>query len=131
MVCLYLQTFIMWPLIISSTQKCYVHLNASVLVKYYSMSTKFYIITYKYVWKVFILTECKQTLLTNHLNGYIEIVCNTHIYIFIYSAGFRGGVGTARAPWNWKTYDFWRKKVIFHTKYPNNFRASFRSVHFF
>jgi hypothetical protein len=29
------------------------------------------------VWKVFILTGCKQTLFTNHLNGYIEIVCNT------------------------------------------------------
>ena len=81
MVCLYLQTFIMWPLIISSTQKCYVYLNANVLVKYYSISPRFYIITFKIVWKVFILTGCKQTLFTNHLNGYIEIVCNTHIYI--------------------------------------------------
>ena len=26
---------------------------------------------------------------------------------------------------------FWRKIVIFHTKYPNNFRASLRSVQFF
>jgi hypothetical protein len=26
---------------------------------------------------------------------------------------------------------FWRKIVIFHTKYPNNFRASLRSAHFF
>jgi hypothetical protein len=26
---------------------------------------------------------------------------------------------------------FWRKIVIFHTKYPKKFRASFRSVQFF
>ena len=26
---------------------------------------------------------------------------------------------------------FWRKIVIFHTKYPNNFRASLRSAQFF
>jgi hypothetical protein len=32
---------------------------------------------------------------------------------------------------NWKKYDFWRKIVIFHTKYPKNFRASLRSVRFF
>ena len=30
-----------------------------------------------------------------------------------------------------KNMIFWRKIVIFHTKYPNNFRASFRSVQFF
>jgi hypothetical protein len=26
---------------------------------------------------------------------------------------------------------FWRKTVIFHTKYPQNFRASLRSTQFF
>jgi hypothetical protein len=26
---------------------------------------------------------------------------------------------------------FWRKIVIFHTKYPTNFRVSLRSAHFF
>ena len=32
----------------------------------------------------------------------------------------------------WKKSDFfWRKIVIFHTKYPNIFRASLRSAHFF
>jgi hypothetical protein len=30
-----------------------------------------------------------------------------------------------------KNMIFWRKIVIFHTKYPNNFRASLRSVQFF
>ena len=33
---------------------------------------------------------------------------------------------------NWKKYDFfWRKIVIFHTKYPKYFRASLRSAQFF
>jgi hypothetical protein len=37
----------------------------------------------------------------------------------------------------WKYYHvignmiFWRKIVIYHTKYPNNFRASLRSAQFF
>ena len=39
--------------------------------------------------------------------------------------GSRGG-GTIG-----KTIIFWRKIVIFHTKYPKNFRASLRSAHFF
>ena len=30
-----------------------------------------------------------------------------------------------------KNMIFWRKIVIFHTKYPNNFRSSLRSVQFF
>jgi hypothetical protein len=30
-----------------------------------------------------------------------------------------------------KIWFFWRKIVIFHTKYPNNFRASHRSAQFF
>ena len=30
-----------------------------------------------------------------------------------------------------KNMNFWRKIVIFHTKYPNNFRASLRSAQFF
>jgi hypothetical protein len=35
--------------------------------------------------------------------------------------GFRGGAPGARPPLNWKKYDFWRKIVIFHTKYLKNF----------
>jgi hypothetical protein len=31
----------------------------------------------------------------------------------------------------WKKSDIWRKIVIFHTKYPNIFRASLRSAQFF
>jgi hypothetical protein len=30
-----------------------------------------------------------------------------------------------------KNVIFWHKIVIFHTKYPNNFRASLRSAQFF
>jgi hypothetical protein len=32
---------------------------------------------------------------------------------------------------NWKYMIFWRKIVIFHTKYPKNFRASLCSAQFF
>ena len=32
---------------------------------------------------------------------------------------------------NWKNMIFWRKIVIFHTKYPKNFRASLCSAQFF
>ena len=43
-----------------------------------------------------------------------------------------GGAHPARAPPKiGKKYDFWRKIVIFHTKYPKKFRASLRSVQFF
>jgi hypothetical protein len=44
--------------------------------------------------------------------------------------GFRGR--TRRAPPKiGKNMIFWRKIVIVHTKYPNNFRASLRSAQFF
>jgi hypothetical protein len=45
-----------------------------------------------------------------------------------------GGGRTRRAPPPLKlekNMNFWRKIVIFHTKYPNNFRASLRSAQFF
>ena len=45
-----------------------------------------------------------------------------------------GGGGTRRAtppPIIGKNMIFWRKVVIFHTKYPNNFRASLRSPQIF
>jgi hypothetical protein len=43
-----------------------------------------------------------------------------------------GGAHPARAlPKIGKNMIFWRKIVIFHTKYPKNFRASFRSAQFF
>ena len=32
---------------------------------------------------------------------------------------------------NWKNIIFWRKIVIFHTKYPQNLRAFLRSAQFF
>ena len=45
----------------------------------------------------------------------------------------QGGGRTRRAPPPkiGKNIIFWRKIVIFHTKYPKNFRASLRSAHFF
>ena len=42
-----------------------------------------------------------------------------------------GGRGAARPLKLEKIQIFWRKIVIFHTKYPNNFRASLRSAQFF
>ena len=42
--------------------------------------------------------------------------------------GSRGG---GRPPKIEKNMILWRKIVIFHTKYPNNFRASLCSAHFF
>jgi hypothetical protein len=42
------------------------------------------------------------------------------------------GAHPARAPPKiGKNMIFWRKIVIFHTKYPKNFRASLRSAQFF
>jgi hypothetical protein len=38
-----------------------------------------------------------------------------------------GGGGGRRPPKIRKNMIFWRKIVIFHTKYPNNFRASLRN----
>ena len=43
-----------------------------------------------------------------------------------------GGAHPARAPPKiGKNMIFWRKIVIFHTKYPKNFRAPLRSAQFF
>ena len=47
--------------------------------------------------------------------------------------GADSGMGApgARAPKIGKYMIFWRKIVIFHTKYRQNFRASLRSAQFF
>ena len=42
-----------------------------------------------------------------------------------------GGAPGARPPKIGKKLIFWRKIVIFHTKYPQNVRASHRSANFF
>jgi hypothetical protein len=42
-----------------------------------------------------------------------------------------GGAPVALPPKIGKDMIFLRKMVIFHTKYPNNFRASLRSAQFF
>ena len=46
--------------------------------------------------------------------------------------GGGGGGGAPGAPPKiWKNMIFWRKIVIFHTKYPKYFPASLRSAQFF
>jgi hypothetical protein len=47
------------------------------------------------------------------------------LYIVWYTGADPGG-----GPKIGKNMIFWRKIVIFHTKYPNNFRASLRSAQF-
>jgi hypothetical protein len=49
----------------------------------------------------------------------------------IQGGGGGGGAPGARPPKIGKNMICWRKIVIFHTKYPKNFRASLRSAHFF
>jgi hypothetical protein len=49
-----------------------------------------------------------------------------------YQGLIQGGGRTRRAPPKiGKNMIFWRKIVIFHTKYPQNFRASLRLAQFF
>ena len=43
----------------------------------------------------------------------------------------QGGAHPVRSPLKLDNMIFLRKMVIFHTKYPKNFRASLRSVQFF
>ena len=45
--------------------------------------------------------------------------------------GEGGAPGAPPPPKIGKNMIFWRKIVIFHTKYPNNFRAYLRSAQFF
>jgi hypothetical protein len=50
----------------------------------------------------------------------------------VYRGGSRGGAHPARAPPKiGKNKIFWRKIVIFHTKYSKIFRASLRSAQIF
>jgi len=54
-------------------------------------------------------------------------------YLQLYPGADPGwGAHLARSPPKiGKNMIFWRKIVIFHTKYPNNFRASLRSAQLF
>ena len=67
-------------------------------------------------------------------------VCNKEFYfskINTWQGRIQGGGGGAHParspppPKIGKNMIFWRKIVIFHTKYPQNFRASLRSAQFF
>jgi hypothetical protein len=54
------------------------------------------------------------------------------LYIYIQGRIQGGGAHPARAPPKiGKNKIFWRKIVIFHTKYPKNVNASLRSAQFF
>ena len=59
---------------------------------------------------------------------------DTHTQVWRLQGRIQGGGGGApgaRPPKIGKNMIFWRKIVIFHTKYPTNFRASLRSAQFF
>ena len=62
--------------------------------------------------------------------NYHTITATTAPIVEVCRGGSRGG-GRAHPvrthPKIWKNMIFWRKIVIFHTKYPNNFRASLRN----
>jgi hypothetical protein len=69
---------------------------------------------------------------------HLTVQSNNHLNVFHYTTGtsqgrIQGGGGrTRRAPPKiGKNMIFWRKIVIFHTKYPQNFRAPLRSAQFF
>jgi hypothetical protein len=49
---------------------------------------------------------------------------------YVVQGGIQGGGGRS-PPKIGKNMIFWRKIVIFHTKYPKNVRASLRSAQFF
>jgi hypothetical protein len=59
-----------------------------------------------------------------------HIFSSSYICISIQAGADPGGRG-GRAAKIGKNMIFWRKIVIFHTKYPKNVRTSLRSVHFF
>ena len=71
------------------------------------------------------------------------LFCTRYIYLFslnrryrydmyVYQGRIQGGRGAAPSPPKiGKNMIFWRKIVIFHTKYPKHFRASLRSAQFF
>ena len=62
----------------------------------------------------------------------IAISYSSMVRIKQYTGADPGGAHPARAPPKiGKNMIFWRKIVIFHTKYPKNFRASLRSEDFF
>ena len=50
--------------------------------------------------------------------------------ILSYQGRIRGAQPARAPPKIGKNMIFWRKIVIFHTKYPKNFRASLRSAQF-
>ena len=80
-----------------------------------------------------IFTKLNTTL----LDFIVLIRTVTHSQIHILGTCHRGGGGggggrrSRPTPKIGKNMIFWRKIVIFHTKYPNNFRASLRSAQFY
>jgi hypothetical protein len=80
--------------------------------------------------------DCMKYTQTNSIQ---HIMCCVFVLFFFVLCtlqgrihGWGGGAHPARAPPKiGKNMIFWRKIVIFHTKYPNNFRASLHSAQFF
>jgi hypothetical protein len=68
-----------------------------------------------------------------HPNELLLILLNISVLITGHVAGADpvGGAPGARSPKIGKNMIFWRKILIFHTKYPQNFRASLRSAQCF
>jgi hypothetical protein len=71
--------------------------------------------------------------LSRSLHGVSQKLLDRLIHLFPYFQGrIQGDAHPARAPPKiGKNMIFWRKIVIFHTKYPKKFRASLRSAQFF
>ena len=67
-------------------------------------------------------------MIVNCFLNYNFVYCGLSI---VYAGADPGGGGGGDPPKIGKNMIFWRKIVIFHTKYPNNFRASLHSAQFF
>ena len=78
-----------------------------------------------------------------HELGYLEEACVLFFSFYLYNipngynqnsgadSGGGGAPGPCAPPKIGKILFFWRKIVIFHTKYPKNFSASLCSAQFF
>jgi hypothetical protein len=65
------------------------------------------------------------------INYIVHYLGTTSIYMHVSKPGADPGGGGGAPPKIGKNMIFWRKIVIFHTIYPNKFRASLRSAQFF
>ena len=87
---------------------------------------------YSYAWRSFSLLVAKQWDKSGFCFKFIKKTCTFYTAIGVHQGRIQGG-RTRRAPplKLGKNMIFWRKIVIFHTKYPKIFRVSLRSAQFF